>query len=208
MHFPPAARGSDFGCGNMEGMSGLRLSRAPACHRPPAHPPARRRPHTWKSQKVGFLGKNEGKSSKMGGIGSRCGSLGSYFVRREPRPPGSLWNASGPPKQPKKHKKCQKWAPLGPPWGGPGGPLLPPVALALWGSTSGAVYTGCPKPLPRPAHLPPLLRHSPSPHTQDCYPALRETDAERSVMQTVPPDRTRVKCTGGAPPQRQRHGGQ
>ena len=35
-----------------------------------------------------------------------------------------------------------KMAPMGPPWGDPGGPLGPPVALALWGSTSGAVYTG------------------------------------------------------------------
>ena len=46
------------------------------------------------------------------------------------------------PKTAKKPKKCQKWAPLGPPWGGPGGPLFALGALALWGSTSGAVYTG------------------------------------------------------------------
>ena len=65
-------------------------------------------------------------SSKMGGIGSRCGSLGSYFVRREPRPPGSLWNASGPLKRPKNPKNAKNGPPWAPPWGGPGGPPIAP----------------------------------------------------------------------------------
>ena len=61
------------------------------------------------------------------GPGGPWGPLGGHF-----RP---KWGPMGPP-----------WPPMGgPPWGPWGPPIppyLPPVALALWGSTSGAVYTG------------------------------------------------------------------
>ncbi len=54
------------------------------------------------------------------------------------KPLECLWASKTANKTQKMPKNC----PHGPPmWGGPEGALGPPVALALWGSTSGAVYT-------------------------------------------------------------------
>ena len=94
---------------------------------------------TPKMPKIAFSGRVSKKSAKSPRQNPRNRP---GWLKMPPQGPGGPWGPIfryfppifGPP-----------WAPLGGPWGGPGGPLFSlswaAALLALWGSTSGAVYT-------------------------------------------------------------------
>ena len=136
----------------------------------------------WKKHPLGALGGPRG-------AGRPAGILTFFWffqngLKRSPRAlggPGGPWGPYfplflpyfGPP-----------GGPLGGPWGGPWGPPISPYlplrAAALWGSTSGAVYTG------RKVY-------------ECCTGVVVPVSVAYSLWAT---ETTSVNCTGGASPQR------